>query len=389
MQAHDRFRNLVYGMALAIMIGWILYIGQNVFVPVIASVILTYIVVALARRMEFLPVIGTLMPGPVRFIISLVAIGFIITGFVLLIIQNINQVIALVPQYQASLLRIIQGLAVQFGFETEPTWATIRRDVFGEIRLQSLIGSTVTSISVLLGSVFVITVYTGFALAERRIFARKLSRLASDPDDSALIGQIVDTINDRIGDYLAAKTFVNLVLGLISYLVMILIGLDFAAFWGVLIALLNYIPYIGSMAGVLAPTAIAIVQFEGDWSMIATCFLGLTVCQIFVGSFLEPTLMGRSLNLSPFVILISVTAWGSVWGISGALLAVPVTAILVIIFSEFEGTRPVAILLSRSGKIPPQRHMSVNSGGRRRAQLIPSLDEAEAADAAETADDAA
>jgi AI-2 transport protein TqsA len=57
---------------------------------------------------------------------------------------------------------------VQFGFETEPTWATIRSDVFGEIRLQSLIGSTVTSISVLVGSMFVVIVYTGFALAERR-----------------------------------------------------------------------------------------------------------------------------------------------------------------------------------------------------------------------------
>ncbi|QKV17716.1 AI-2E family transporter [Oricola thermophila] len=356
MYSHDRFRNLVYGMALALMIGWILYIGQNVFVPVIASIIVAYIVAALARRMQLLPVIGPLLPGPVRFLISILVIAFIITGFVLLIIQNINQVIALVPQYQASLLRIIQGLAVQFGFETEPTWATIRRDVFGEIRLQSLIGSTVTSISVLVGWVFVVTVYTAFALAERRIFARKLSRMATDPADSALIGQIVDTINDRIGDYLAAKTFVNLVLGLISYVVMIAIGLDFAAFWSVLIAILNYIPYIGSMAGVLAPTAIAIVQFEGDWSMIATCFFGLTLCQVFVGSFLEPSLMGRSLNLSPFVILVSLTAWGTMWGIPGALLSVPITAILVIVFSEFQGTRPIAILLSRSGKVPPQRH---------------------------------
>ncbi|MAZ16438.1 MAG: AI-2E family transporter [Ahrensia sp.] len=383
MQAHDRFRNLVYGMALALMIGWILYIGQNVFVPVIASVILTYIVVALARRMEMLPVVGKLLPGPVRFLISLLAIAVIITGFVLLIIQNINQVIALVPQYQASLLRIIQGLAVQFGFETEPTWATIRRDVFGEIRLQSLIGSTVPSISVLVGTVFVITVYTGFALGERRVFARKLARMATDPADSALISQIVDTINDRIGDYLAAKTFINLVLGLISYVVMLVIGLDFAAFWGVLIAILNYIPYLGSMAGVIAPTAIAIVQFEGDWSMIATCFFGLTFCQIFVGSFLEPSLMGRSLNLSPLMILVSVTAWGSVWGISGALLAVPVTAILVIIFSEFEGTRPIAILLSRSGKIPPQRHEAIRRNGHQRAQIIPTIDGTLEDDAAE------
>ena len=377
MQAHDRFRNLVYGMALAIMIGWILYIGQNVFVPVIASVILTYIVVALARRMQQLPVVGRMLPGPIRFVISLLVIAFIITAFVFLIIANINQVIALVPQYQVSLLRIIQGLAVQFGFETEPTWATIRRDIFGEIRLQSLIGSTVTSISVLVGSVFVITVYTGFALGERRLFARKLSRMATNPADSALISQIVDTINDRIGDYLAAKTFINLVLGLLSYVVMILIGLDFAAFWGVLIALLNYIPYIGSMAGVMFPTAIAIVQFEGDWSMIATCFLGLTFCQIFVGSFLEPSLMGRSLNLSPFVILVSVTAWGSIWGISGALLAVPITAILVIVFSEFEGTRPLAVLLSRSGKIPPQRHHVLGDATADPGLALPDLPEDE------------
>lgn len=383
MHAHDRFRNLVYGMALALMIGWTLFIGKNVFVPVIASIILTYIVVALARRMGQLPFVGPLIPGPLRFVVSLAAIAVIITALVLLIIQNINQVIALVPQYQASLLRIIQGLAVQFGFETEPTWATLRRDVFGEIRLQSLIGSTVTSISVLVGTVFVITVYTGFALAERRLFARKLARMGADTSNSALIGQIVDTINDRIGDYLAAKTFVNLVLGLISWVVMIVIGLDFAAFWGVMIAILNYIPYLGSMAGVLAPTAIAIVQFEGDWSMIATCFFGLTFCQIFVGSFLEPSLMGRSLNLSPFVILVSVTAWGSIWGISGALLAVPVTAILVIIFSEFEGTRPIAILLSRSGKIPPQRHQAAEGGGHKRAQIIPTIDEVYEEDAAE------
>ncbi|TCD12317.1 AI-2E family transporter [Oricola cellulosilytica] len=356
MQAYDRFRNFVYGMALAIMIGWILHVGRNVFVPVIASVILAYIVVALARRMYQLPLVGHILPGPVRYTISILIIAFIVVAFVFLIISNINQVIALVPQYQVSLLRIIQGLAVQFGFETEPTWATIRRDVFGEIRLQSLIGSTVTSISVLVGSVFVVVVYTGFALAERQLFARKLSRLSSDPADSALIAQIVNTINDRIGDYLAAKTFVNLVLGLISYVVMIFIGLDFAAFWGVLIALLNYIPYIGSMGGVLFPTAIAIVQFEGDWSMIATAFVGLTICQIFVGSFLEPSLMGRQLNLSPFVILVSLTSWGMLWGIPGALLSVPVTAIMVIVFSEFEGTRPIAILLSRSGRIPPQRH---------------------------------
>jgi AI-2 transport protein TqsA len=183
--------------------------------------------------------------------------------------------------------------------------------------------------------------------------------MSPDPADSALIGQIVNTINDRIGDYLAAKTFINLVLGLISYVVMIFIGLDFAAFWGVLIALLNYIPYIGSMGGVLFPTAIAIVQFEGDWSMIATCFFGLTFCQVFVGSFLEPSLMGRQLNLSPFVILVSLTSLGIALGHSRRAPFSsgdrdPRHRVLGV-----RGNAPVAILLSRSGKIPPQRHEAI------------------------------
>ncbi len=356
---HERFRNTVFGIALALMLGWILNIGQNIFVPVIASIILAYIIIALAERMKYLAVGGKTVPAIVRYLISILVIVAVVTAFVFLIISNINQLVAVAPTYQAKLLAIIQGIAEaigeEFEVETEPTWQTIRRDVLGGISLQRLITSTVTSISVLVGSVFVVLVYTGFALAERATFARKLRRITNDKESSERIAEVITIINERIGNYLAAKTLVNLVLGLISYAVMAIVGLDFAAFWGVLIALLNYVPYVGSFLGVLFPVAIAIVQF-GDPSWVIGTALALILCQVFVGSFLEPNLMGRTLNLSPFVILVSLTMWGSLWGIAGALLSVPITAILVIVLSEFEGTRPIAVLLSRSGKIPPRRH---------------------------------
>lgn len=359
MLAHDRFRNFVYGLALALMIGWILYIGQNIIIPVIASVILAYIIIAFAQWLERVPGLGPVVPAFVRYTISILAITAVVTAFVSLIISNINQVVALAPTYQARLLVIIQDFASLIGQEldidTEPTWATIRRDILGDISLQSLIGSTVTSISVLVGSVFVVIVYTGFAMAERRLFENKLRALSDHPSDNRRISEIVAIINKRIGDYLAAKTLINLVLGLLSYFVMAFAGLDFAAFWAVLIALLNYIPYVGSFTGVFFPTVIAIVQF-GDPTWYVGIFLGLVACQVFMGSIVEPSLLGRSLNLSPFVILVSLTTWGSLWGVAGALLSVPITAILVIILSEFDGTRPVAILLSRNGKIPPKRH---------------------------------
>lgn len=356
---HERFRNIVFGVALALMLGWILNIGQNIFIPVIASIILAYIIIALAERMKYLAIGGKSVPASVRYLISILVIVAVVTAFVFLIISNINQLVAVAPSYQAKLLAIIQGIAESIGeefeVETEPTWQTIRRDVLGGISLQRLITSTVTSISVLVGSVFVVLVYTGFALAERAIFARKLQRITKDREASERIAELITIINERIGNYLAAKTLVNLVLGLMSYAVMAVVGLDFAAFWGVLIALLNYVPYVGSFLGVVFPVAIAIVQF-GDPSWVIGTALALIMCQVFVGSFLEPNLMGRTLNLSPFVILVSLTTWGSMWGIAGALLSVPITAILVIILSEFEGTRPIAVLLSRSGKIPPRRH---------------------------------
>lgn len=358
-QRHDRFRNFVYGLALALMIGWILYIGQNIIIPVIASVILAYIVTALAQYMRQLPTVGPLIPSPIRFTVSILIILGIVGAFVWLIISNINQLIALAPVYQERLLGIIQGVwsnfGEEFGFETEPTWDTLRRDILGEISLQSLVGSTVTSISVFVGTVVIVLVYAGFALAERQAFERKSTRLTESPEDSRRILEIVSVINTRIGEYLAMKTLINLILGLLCYSVMAFMNLDFAPFWGVLIALMNYVPYVGSFLGVLFPVAIAIVQF-GDWGTILAIFIALVACQMFVGSVLEPSLMGRSLNLSPFVILISLASWASLWGVAGALLSVPIMAIMVIILSEFDGTRPVAVLLSRNGRIPPKRH---------------------------------
>ncbi len=75
------------------------------------------------------------------------------------------------------------------------------------------------------------------------------------------------------------------------------------------------------------------------------------VVQFLIGNFLDPYVMGNSLNLSPFAILVSLTVWSTLWGIPGAFLAVPITAIIAIILSGFAGTRAIAVLLSRSGQV--------------------------------------
>jgi predicted PurR-regulated permease PerM len=131
---------------------------------------------------------------------------------------------------------------------------------------------------------------------------------------------------------------------------MVFAGLEFAAFWAVLIALLNYVPYIGSFLGVLFPGIMAIMQFP-DANVVFWVLLGLVLAQFLIGNFLDPYLMGNSLNLSPFAILVSLAIWSELWGIAGAFLAVPITAVMVIIFSGFPSTRPIAVLLSRNGSL--------------------------------------
>ena len=174
--------------------------------------------------------------------------------------------------------------------------------------------------------------------------------LSDDPEDVSRIRQVLDSISSRTGQYLALKTLVSVILGVISWVIMEAFGVEFAGFWAVLITVLNYVPYIGSFLGVLFPVAWGIVQF-GDVGTVLTLLVLLSTAQFVIGNFLDPFLMGNSLNLSPFVILASLTIWGTLWGIPGAFLAVPITSVLAIVLSEFRGTRPIAVLMSRGGQL--------------------------------------
>jgi hypothetical protein len=178
----------------------------------------------------------------------------------------------------------------------------------------------------------------------------KVDKLSTDPRSAVLIRQIVADVNARVGSYLALKTLLGMMQAVVSWVAMWWFGLEFATFWAMLIVLLNYIPYIGSFLSVFFPVAMAIVQF-GDPNTIVTLAIALVVVQFLIGNFLDPYLLGNSLNLSPAAILVSLSVWSGLWGLPGAFLAVPITAVMAIVFSEFAATRPIAVLLSRNGTL--------------------------------------
>jgi len=346
----DRLRALTYGTVLLLGAGWVLHVGKEIFVPAVLGAVIVYIIVGLAQALDRLPGLGPVLPLRLRYLLSIALIGVIGVLFAYLVMANKERALALAPQYQQSLLATIQRVAVYFGFETEPTWATLRQDLLARINLQRLFGSLLASVGSIVVTFVVVCLYATFLLLERRSFETKLARLSDDPARVARISEVVQAINQRIGSYLALKTLLSLLLGVSSYVVMRLFGLEFAALWAVLIFFLNFVPYVGSVLGVVFPVLMTIVQFE-DAGTALTMLTLLTALQFGIGNFLDPYVMGNSLNLSPFAILLSLAVWSELWGVPGAFLAVPITAILTIVFSEFPGTRPIAVLLSSNGRL--------------------------------------
>jgi AI-2 transport protein TqsA len=150
----------------------------------------------------------------------------------------------------------------------------------------------------------------------------------------------------RVKRYLVAKAVISAATGTLVGLTLALLGVDLALVFGLFAFLLNFIPSIGSIIATLLP--LPVVLLSPDLSTTAAV-LAITVpgaIQIVVGSFVDPRVMGEALDLHPVVILIALIFWGMLWGIAGALLAVPITAVIKIALEKSEQARPITELMA-------------------------------------------
>jgi len=132
---------------------------------------------------------------------------------------------------------------------------------------------------------------------------------------------------------------------MISLVILYIGGVDFIIFSALLIFILNFIPNFGSIAATLFPVTVAIAE-KGFTLQVLLITIALGLTQMIIGNVLEPKLTGKSLNISPLVILISLILWGWMWGVVGMILAVPITSALRIFFSHIPRLKPVSDLIS-------------------------------------------
>lgn len=190
-----------------------------------------------------------------------------------------------------------------------------------------------------------------FLLAEQQVFGRKIDAMFRTDARRAEARMVARTIVEQTQNYLRLKTAMCFLTAGVTYFVLETFGVDFAGFWAVVVFLLNYIPTVGSILGAIFPALLALVQF-GDWqlALIVLALLGF-FAQFVISNLVEPRFMGSNLNMSPLAIILSLALWGSLWGVAGAFLCVPIMVILMIVTAHFPQTRWIAVLLSNDGDV--------------------------------------
>ena len=196
----------------------------------------------------------------------------------------------------------------------------------------------------MLSEMLVVGVYLVFLLLEVRHFPHRI-RAGFESGRADAILEVIARINAATIGYLRAKTVSSLAAAIPSALVLWAFGVPYPAMWGVLVFFGNFIPYVGSIVAVALPVLLAFLDLQPIWRPCAVTLV-LILIQTVTGNVIEPFLTGKAVDLSPLATLLSLAFWGLCWGLTGMLLAVPLTAMIKIIAENMAYTRPLAALLA-------------------------------------------
>ena len=327
---------------------YLLVIARDLLIPLVLAVFVWYLINLLARQFARIKISNRPLPVGLQFLFAIIVAATMAGLFGKLITANINQVIDTAPAYQENITRLIGENFARFGLEEPPAL----RSLIEGINFATLLRNLASALGSLMGNLGLITVYLVFLFLEQKFFNQKLKAIFPNEAQFEMASKILRRIDRDVSIYLGIKTMVSALTGLVSWAIMSAVGLDFAGFWALLIFVLNFIPNIGSLIATVLPTLLALLQFDTLLPFMVVG-LGVGATQIVVGNFLEPPLMGRSLNISPLVVLLSLVLWGSMWGIPGMFLCVPITVILMIILYQFDSARWIALALSKNGQVTP------------------------------------
>jgi len=341
-----RSSRITNGLLVSFALVIILIYGKTLLIPFVIALIFWFLIKEIRDVLNKIKFIDEKIPNTVLNLLGFALIFFIIGGVVKILTINIQQLSVELPVYQNNITKITAAINTTFNIDLMSSV----KEFLGEYEYTKLLSGLFTSLTDVFGDAFLIIIYTLFLLLEEPFFSKKINAIYAEKDNQDEVNLVLKQLDKSIGRYVSLKTLMSLLTGFLSYFALLFIGLDAPLFWAFLIFLMNYIPAIGSLIATAFPAMFAMLQFgelmPGVWVLII-----VGAIQLIVGNFIDPKLTGSSLNVSPLVVLIGLAFWGAIWGIIGMILSVPITVMMIIIFSQFDQTRAIAVLLTKDGSI--------------------------------------
>ncbi|UXU73884.1 MULTISPECIES: AI-2E family transporter [unclassified Paracoccus (in: a-proteobacteria)] len=276
--------------------------------------------------------------------LALLAIGIGLLWAATAVVAQINEVVSTSISYADRAQAALARLSQRWGPQVQEAIGTF----LGNIDFAGWLRSAAAQASNLIsGSVLTLT-FVGFMFSERVWFPIKIERLTRNPDDARQILETIHRIMRRVNRYLVVKAAISAVTAALIWTIFRLWGLELAGAVAMLTFVLNFIPALGSIIATVLSVAMVLAQ-TGDPTTTLAVGGAVAGVQFVIGNILDPMLLGQTLRLSSFGIVLSLAFWGAVWGIAGTFLAVPIMVGVMIVCAQIPWLRPVAIMLSQEG----------------------------------------
>jgi predicted PurR-regulated permease PerM len=336
--AEDFIRNRMLAVIVVVLVVAGLRASYAVTMPLAAAIVIV------AAIWPIKPWLDRALPSKVSYIGTILILLLISVGFIAAVYFSTAEVVRAFTENQEEFNRIygaVSDWAAQWGlqgFGGQEGYSRL-------INFAQAILANAYTVFVYLGIIAILVI---LGLPEVPALREKAYEALNASDRRELIAT-ADAIASNIRQYLGVTALTSVITGVASALWALSMGLDLALVWGVLNFLLNFVPVIGNIVGIIPPSLYAIIQFQ-NFTTPLVVFVGFAILQIVISNFVYPALQGRQLSLSPVAIIVALAFWSWLWGIAGALLAVPLTVAIVIICEQFRRTEWIVQLLSAPEK---------------------------------------
>jgi len=322
------------------------YFMRSVLLPIVLALLLSYLFRPIVRGLARLKV--PLSVSAAFILIGLFAlVGYGISALAAPAVGWLQKAPTGLTELQHKLLPVKKSVAqvTQATGEIEKLATTAPETKTVEVKRHPITEMLFMRTPEFIASAALLSILLYFLLVYDQVFIAKLVKLLPTLSDKKTAVSIAYDIESQVSRYLFTVTAINAGLGLAVGTVVGLLGLRNPVMWGVMVAVLNFVPYLGAFTGIICMTIGAVLSFDslGYALLFPAVYLAFGTLE---GSFITPWIMGRSLTLNPVIILVSLIFWAWMWGIVGIILAVPILAAFKIFCAHIKPMEPLAEFLS-------------------------------------------